>query len=349
MKTNPQNNEPKLKKGFFKKIWYSINKIEKYSELSAEGFRRAIRYLIILVLMLSFISSAVTIYRTSLDIKNVAQYINEKAPELYYANETLTIDAQQPIIDNSTSFGKVIVDTKTEEQEKINQYLNDIKEEENAVIVLKDKLIFKEVGLQGTTNYKYSDLFGEMGIAEFKKQDLVNYLTGSEILPMYFNLLTVLCIYALIIYFINTLLNIVIISIFGYFTTVILKLKIRYVAIFNMAIYAITLPTILDMIYIIINAFYRYKIDYFEVMYILVSSIYMIAAIFILKSDFNKKQGEVQKIVEVQKELKEQTEGEQKENKNKDEKEKNKKTGKDDKKENEEGTEKEEGQAPEAL
>ena len=34
MKKEPQE---KINKGFFKKIWYSINKIEKYPELSAEG------------------------------------------------------------------------------------------------------------------------------------------------------------------------------------------------------------------------------------------------------------------------------------------------------------------------
>ena len=72
-----------------------------------------------------------------------------------------------------------------------------------------------------------------------------------------------------------------------------------------MAVYAITLPTILDMVYVAINAFYRYSINYFDLMYMLISSIYMIASIFILKSDFNKKQGEVQKIVEIQDDKKE--------------------------------------------
>lgn len=69
----------------------------------------------------------------------------------------------------------------------------------------------------------------------------------------------------------------------------ILRLKIRYVAVFNMAVYAITLPTLLNMLYIGINAFFNYTINYFEVMYILVASIYMIASIFILKSEFTKK------------------------------------------------------------
>ena len=41
MKKEPQE---KINKGFFKKIWYSINKIEKYPELSAEGLGRVGTY-----------------------------------------------------------------------------------------------------------------------------------------------------------------------------------------------------------------------------------------------------------------------------------------------------------------
>lgn len=348
MEENPQNNDKKFKKGFFKKIWYSIYKIEKYSELSAEGFRRAIKYLVILVAILSFMSSGVTVFRTNLDVKYIAQYINEKSPELSYSNETLTVDSQEPIIDDSSSFGKIIVDTNTEDTEKVNQYLNDVKEQENALIILKDRMILKEIGLQGVTNYKYSELFGQMGIAEFKKQDLVEFLTGSGMMSLYFNLLIVLFIYSFVIYFVNTIFNIIIISIFGYFATIILKLKIRYVAIFNMGVYAITLPTILDMVYIGINAFYRYNINYFDVMYVLVSSIYMIAAIFILKSDFNKKQCEVQRIVEIQKDIKKDIEEKQNGDNKKEENNQNKDTGKNDNQEDEESTGKDEGEAPEA-
>ena len=169
-----------------------------------------------------------------------------------------------------------------------------------------------------------------MGITEFNKQQLVEYLKGSNMMPLYLNLFLVLFIYAFVIYFINTVFYIIAISVVGYLATLILKLKIRYVAVFNMAVYAITLPTVLNMLYLIVNAFYRYTISYFDVMYILVASIYMIAAIFLLKSEFNKKQGEVQKIVEVEKEVKEEMKEKQEEKKeekqeNKDTKKKNKK------------------------
>ena len=301
--TEKTNNEKKdeMKKGFFKKVWYSIDKIDKYSELSAEGLKSAIKYLAILMLIIALISGMATIYRTSLKIKDIAKYIEEKAPELTYKDGTLSVDNQDIITDENENFGKIIVDTNTDDEQTINKYVNDVNEEENAVIILKNKLILKETNVSGTTNYNYKDLFGELGITEFNKSDLVNYLSGSGMSKLYLNLFLVLFMYAFAMYLINTLFYVILISTIGYLATMILRLKIRYVAIFNMGIYSITLSTILNMLYIGLNAFYPYKIGYFEVMYVLIASIYMIAAIFILKMEFDKKQGHVQKIVEVEK------------------------------------------------
>ena len=63
-KMNQNSDEENLKrvdfkKGFFKKVWYSIYKIEKYSELSAEGFKSAIKYLGLLIMTLCIISSII--------------------------------------------------------------------------------------------------------------------------------------------------------------------------------------------------------------------------------------------------------------------------------------------------
>ena len=334
--------DKEMKKGFFKKVWYSIDKVEKYSELSAEGFGRAIKYLVLLVLIIAMIASASTVYRTSLEIKSIGKYINEYAPELTYKEGVLQVDSEDVIRNENTAFGKMIVDTKTESEEQINLYINEINEEENAIIILKDKLIIKE-GTQGTTEYNYEQLLEEIGISEFNKQQIVEYLTGSSMTTVYFNLFSALIVYAFVIYFVNTLLYIIPISIVGYTATLILRLKIRYIAIFNMAVYAITLSTILNMIYIIINSFFNYTIRYFDIMYILIASIYMIAAIFILKIEFNKKQGEVQKIVEVEKQVKEELEEQRKEEKQKENKKKNKDTGKKDKEKEETNGEEPEG------
>ncbi len=342
-KSNNEEND-EMKKSFFKKVWYSIDKIDKYSELSAEGLKSAIKYLAILMLIIALISGMATIYRTSLKIKDIAKYIDEKAPELTYKDGTLSVDNQDIITDENENFGKIIVDTNTDDEQTINKYVNDVNEEENAVIILKNKLILKEANVSGTTNYNYKDLFGELGITEFNKTDLVNYLSGSGMSKLYLNLFLVLFMYAFAMYLINTLFYVILISTIGYLATMILRLKIRYVAIFNMGIYSITLSTILNMLYIGLNAFYPYKIGYFEVMYVLIASIYMIAAIFILKMEFDKKQGQVQKIVEVEKEVKEEMKNnERKEEKNKDTENKETKKKKEKEEENTEDGEEPEG------
>lgn len=325
-------NNGEMKKGFFKKIWYSIDKVEKYSELSAEGFGKAIRYLITLIVMLAIVSAGVTVFRTSKQMKQVSEYIKENAPEFKYSDGILDIDINEPIINENENFGKIIVDTISETEDIQNQYMDDIKKEKRAVVVLKDKLILKET--ENNIVYKYEELFKELNISEFSKDDLASYLVSSVMMPLYLNLFLVLFIYALVMQAMNTVFYIIIISIFGYLTSMILRLKIRYVAVFNMAVYSITLPILLYIIYLGVNAFVNYVVPYFEVMYMLVATIYMIAALFILKSEFNKKQGEVQKIIEIEKEIKEDMK--QEENK-KQEKEENKNKNKDtDKKEKKE-------------
>ena len=49
MKENPQEIKKDNKIGLFKKIKYSIFKIEKYPELSSLGLKKALRYIFILL------------------------------------------------------------------------------------------------------------------------------------------------------------------------------------------------------------------------------------------------------------------------------------------------------------
>ena len=40
--------------GFFKKVWYSITKLEKYPEMTTLGFASAIKYLIAIMVIFSY-------------------------------------------------------------------------------------------------------------------------------------------------------------------------------------------------------------------------------------------------------------------------------------------------------
>lgn len=323
-----------IKKGFFKKVWSSIVRIEEYPEMAAQGVGKAISYLVKIIAILAIILCLGIIYQTYEMVQEGINYLQNDFPEFSYKEGKLKVEAEDTIIiQNDQSFlGKTIIDTKTEEENKINQYINEVTESGSGVIILKNKVILKNPSVTGTINYNYNELLSQMGIQEFTKQDVINYAKSSQITNLYISVFITVFIYSFIMYFLTTISNALFLSIFGYIASWLAKIRMRYVAIFNMSIYALTLSTILNMLYVGVNIFVDFNMEYFEVMYVSVAAIYLVAAIFILKSEVLKKQAELIKIAEAETIVKQQLE-EQKE-KEEEEKNRNKDTKKEDKEDN---------------
>jgi len=109
----------------------------------------------------------------------------------------------------------------------------------------------------------------------------------------------------------------------------ILGIKMQFKNGFNIGIYALTLPILLNIIYIVINQLTGFKISNFQWMYSMISYIYVFIAILIIRSDLINRQLELMKLQEEQKKVREELElkqeEEQKEKKQKDKKDKEKK------------------------
>lgn len=129
--------------------------------------------------------------------------------------------------------------------------------------------------------------------------------------------------------FILGLLNAVIVCIVGIIISIITRIRLKYKPIYIMSIYALTLPIILNCIYIIVKAFTGFTIDYFSIAYDIISYIYIVTAILIIKTDFIEQQRELIKIINEQEKIR--REHEQNNNENPDEKPKNKEEDKDEK------------------
>ena len=325
--------------GFFKKVKYSIFNIEKYPEMATEGIGNTLSYIAKLVMILAVVLSLWTLYQTYQMINEGTSYLENEFPDFSYSDGTLTVDSEEAIIIENEQFGKIIVDTNTDSEETINQYLNQINEYGTGALILKNRAVLKNITMIGEVSYNYQESFNSINLTEFSKQDVVNYVQNGEINSLYFSVFISLFIYSFAMYFINTLWYAIIIGIVGYFTMWMLKMKMRFVAVFNMAVYALTLSTILNILYLIINMLFNFTIEYFSIMYITVATIYLLAAIFILKTDLMKKQEEVMKIVEAQQIVKKELEEQEKEDKK--EKEERKKEDKKEEKKDEE-TKKEE-------
>ena len=347
MASEDKNNQVEEKKekykelkgmGFFKKVKYSIFNIEKYPEMATEGIGKTLSYIAKLVVILAVVLSIWTLYQTYQMINEGTNYLENQFPDFLYSNGTLTVDSEEAIVIENEQFGKIIVDTNTDSEETINQYLNQINEYGVGALVLKNRVVLKNITMIGEVSYNYQESFNSMNLTEFNKQDVVNYVQNGQINTLYFSVFISLFIYSFAMYFINTLWYAIIIGIIGYFTMLLLKMRMRFVAVFNMAIYALTLSTILNILYLMVNMLFNFTIEYFSIMYITVATIYLLAAIFILKTDLIKKQAEVMKIVEAQQNVKkeiEEQEKEKEERQKKDKEEENKK--KEDKKEENKG------------
>lgn len=230
MNNNTPNKAKYIKPNFFKKVWYSITKFEKYPEMAALGAKQAIIYFSELMIIFSIIFTVAYVYYVS----NVAEY-EEK--DLNFSQKMAS-----QLIDKSTyNAGQI---------EEITEMLN---ENMGPSIALA------------------------MGISCF------------------------------IAFSLSTLLDVFTLSVFGLLTCIIAKIKINYKAVFNMSIYALTLSTILKIIYMVIRLLTNYEIKYFEIMYIAVAYISLASAIFMIKSDVIKQQIELMKIIEEHKDSYEET------------------------------------------
>lgn len=340
---------PKDKKdGFFKKLWNSITKIEKYPEMAAQGLGKAFTYICKVVAILAIILCLGMIYQAYQMLQEGISYLQNEFPEFSYKDGILTVNSETPItISAEDSYvGETIIDTITEDKEMINKYIKQVEDYGDGIIVLKDRVIVKNGAITGTIEYEYKQMLEQMGINEFQKQDVINYINSPQILNIYVSIFITIFVYSFAMYLLTTLSNAVFLAVFGYLTTWIAKIRMRFVAVFNMAIYSLTLSTMLNMMYIAINIFIPFNMEYFQVMYVTVAAIYLIAAIFLLKSEYIKRQVELMKIAEAQEIVRKELEEKEQEEENKKREEEKKKRKEKDKKEEKKEQDKQ-GQEPE--
>lgn len=339
MEENKDNQEPEKqekKMGFFKKVKYSITNIEKYPEMAAEGVPAALKYLVKIMAIFAIIVALGLVYQLNTTIKDGISYVENELPDMTYSNGTLKVDSKDAIIiENENSVvNKVIIDTNTEDQTKIDEYVNSINTESSGMVILKDKAIVKSAALSTATVYTYTDIISSVTNQSFDnvtKQDVINYLKGSGMTSIYTMFFVMMFIYTFIIYLMSVFVDTVVLAILGNITILFTKMKIRFSAIYNMAVHALTLSIILNAIYIVVNMVTGFEIKYFQVMYTSIAYIYLVATIFIIKSEFTKGQAELAQIIEVEKEVKQEIQEQERQEKEDEEKKENKNTDKKDK------------------
>lgn len=309
------NEETSKKTNFFKEFLKSIKDLDKYEDFAIELPKNAFKYLLKLVLIFCAIICVFYTYKIVQNVGGIYNNLKEVLPDFSYTQGTITIDTENPIVieDYKDTFGKITID----EQGSLEDYEQD---KYTGILLLKDKcIILSDSGIGQVLNY--SDIFNSYNISEFTKQDLVNYVESINIVSLYGSVYFVIFIYFFIIYFITIFMDVLLLAVLAYLVSRISKIRLKFSPSFGIAVHGITLPVILNLIYIIVNLFTGFEIKYFQLMYSTISYIYVIVAILMIKTDFIQRQMELIKIAQEQEKVKEEMKRKEEEEKEKQKKE----------------------------
>ena len=320
---NGEEKKKVKKEGFFKNVLKSIKSFEKYEDFGLEGIGKTSKYLIKIVAIFTLTVTIMAMYKFSNSLNNVLAYFDENVSSLIYEDGILQVNNNEKLEVNSQNYitGKVIFDTSELTEEKINEYRENLKNEANGIVLLKDKLILKTEMLATISETSYKDFFARYGVNSLDKQSILDYFNNNTI-GIYSSLFITLYIYMFSIYIASILVDSLVLGALGYITARIIGMKIKFSASFSMGVHALTLPLILNILYVIFNGITGYTIKYFQFMYTAISYIYIITAILIIKSDYIKRKEEIEKIKSVQEQIREQIEHEKQKREEKDEKQK---------------------------
>ena len=323
----PENKQQTKKRdGFFKTVLKSIKDFDKYEQFGLEGMGRTCLYLLQMVAIITIIVVAVLIYQFSTTMQSAVIYFNDNVQEMSYTDGILTVNSNQKLeVDtNSTIAQKIIVDTSDLTDEQIEQYRTDLNDLNSGIILLKDKILIKNEMLTAITETTYTDILSQYNITNLDKQSVLDYIYANQS-QVYISVAIVEFIYMFAIYLTSILMDTLVLALLGLIVSRIAGMKIKFSACFSMGVHALTLPIILNILYIILNAFTGYTIKYFQIMYTAISYIYMVAAILIIKSDYIKRQMELDKLKSEQEKVRAELDRQKEEKKKEEEKRKEEK------------------------
>ena len=179
-------------------------------------------------------------------------------------------------------------------------------------------------GLEEIMNKVQDELNEDLGMNIQEMQETVKQNYEVFFIIVFFSVLTA--------YFTTTFIDAAMLGILGLIVARLIGIRMKYKATVNIGIHALTLPLILQIIYLTVNILTGFEVKYFQWMYTTISYIYVVVAILMIKTQFINQQIELMKIKLEQEKVKEEI-NQQEDPKNEEPEEKQEKPNDEDKKE----------------
>lgn len=329
------NTDKSKRMGFFTRIKRSIFNVEKYGEFLLEKTKVSIKYMLLLILILTIILSGVATYDFTKIVSRAYDYAKNELPNFTYSNGIISFEKYAEGYDKELDLYNIIDSNPNITQEIVKKQVDKVSDYSYGIIFLVNEVILVENGQP--TEIPYEELESLYGSTIANKSELMEILDSVGVAGTSATYFIALLLAMYVTNLITYLLDIFMVCVFGYLVSRIVGIPLNFGRTFALSIYSMTLSLILSTIYSVVYTFTGFEIQYFSVMYLVIAYIYIIAAILIIKSDLIKQQVELKKIykveAEVRKELEEQKdeEGDQEDEEEEDDKKEEKKKEKEEK------------------
>lgn len=225
---------------FFKKFYFSICKIKEYGNLSKEGVKKGIYYIMDLVVICALIYASILTLQMKKNANGLQEYLEENFPNLTYEENVLISEkVERTVLDDQlvkANFGgQLVIDTTTDYETLISEYKN---KGEPTILLTTDKYVTINSG--GTiSEYSYNEIIS----AENEEQTIIDkeYFVNlfSNISYTYY-----FCGYfvgsaigtSIIVYLYNLLITLI-----AFIVCKFKKLKVKFGEIYSMGLYAHTI------------------------------------------------------------------------------------------------------------
>lgn len=280
---------------FLKKIKISIFNLEKYGMFIGEYLGKSIKYMFLLILIFTICYTGIYIYDTYKMVNKAVAFIENEMPDFVFEDGNLKFENELNGYDNDYDFKIVNIGKNELEDKEKNEYYKYSK----SLILLNDKIIFLING--ESIEYSYDYIQQTFGTQINNKQELIqslNNLGGKNQLILVIGITLFISFLTINTY--QIIIDCLIVAIYGYLVARINRIKIKFSTATTLSIYSLTLPTILNAIYVVVYYFTKFEIEYFNWLYIIIAYIYITAAILMIKTDLINQMIEFKK-VELQK------------------------------------------------
>ena len=328
--------EKEIRLSFFRRMKMSIFDFDKYHIIASEGLGRAMMYLIKLMLLFALVMSAASIIKVSQLLDQGIEYFSSNVPNFYFENNEFVLDSETDVtIENHeyTDFKIILTNSETYSEDEIRDF------DGLTVAFTKKHVLLKQQNSTSITTQTYEELGNTIDLNEINKNYIVNMFSGENSYNILANIFAVIFISTFLTYFLTAILDTIALSLLGFIVSRLIRIPFKYGALYSLSISAITLPVILNAIYLIVNMFTGFVIPYFQIMYTLIAYVYLIAALLIMRSEIIKKKVQIQIEImnknynpeELQNQDKKNEKEQNKDGKNKEKDDNKKKEGKDSK------------------